>query len=51
MLRFDEGVSTSVGLTSAAGADPLPKGDLRFCVGFRVTCLVILGTLGIGSTA
>ena len=52
MLRFDEGVSTSLGLTSAAGADPLPKGDLvRFCVDFRVTCLVKRGPLGIGSTA
>ena len=40
MLRFDEGVSTSPGLTSAAGGDVLPKGDLvRFCVDFRVTCL------------
>ena len=52
MLRFDEGVSTSLGLTSAAGADALPKEDLvRFGVDFRVTCLVIRGTLGIGSIA
>ena len=52
MLRFGEGVSTSLGLNSAAGADPLPKGDLvRFCVGFRVTCLVKRGTLGTDSTA
>ena len=49
MLRFDEGVSISLGLTSAAGADAFIKGDLvRFCVGFRTTCLMLRGTLGIG---
>ena len=52
MLRFDEGVSTSLELTSAARVDALLKGDLvRFCVDFRVTGLVIRGTLGIDSTA
>ena len=48
MLRFDEGVSTFLGLTRAAEADAFPKGDIvRFCVDFRTTCLMLRGTLGI----
>ena len=48
MLRFDKGVSTFLGLTSAAETDAFPKGDLvRFCVDVRTTCLMLRGTLGI----
>ena len=48
MLRFNEGVLTSLKLTFAARADAPPKGDLiRFYIDFRVTYLVIRDTLGI----
>ena len=52
MLRFNKGVSISLELTSAAETNAFLKGDLvRFYVDFRVTDLVIRGTLGIDSTA
>ena len=52
MLRFNEGVSIFLKLTFATKVDSLSKEDLiRFYMDFRVTYLVIRGTLGIGFTA
>ena len=52
MLRFNKDVSIFYRLTFATKIDALSKGDLiRFYIDFRVTYLIIRGTLEIGSIA